>query len=201
MAAGRCGLAAIDERQAIRLFGILAKVRADAGDIKRVDGDRKAGSAVRLEDPVLEAERNWAAHGWVSGPYFRVSLSIYRTAELIRQSNGSALRPYQLTHSPPRGPRRPVLLRHGEMPMGRLGAGCSSTPPASPARSTRSSGSGSSNVSPIRPIGGPRWPASPGGAPRRRGPDGAMASALTRRPDRAQAKSVFTILTKVRLAS
>ena len=37
MAAGNCGLAALDERQAVRLFKLLEKVRADAGDIKRVD--------------------------------------------------------------------------------------------------------------------------------------------------------------------
>ena len=37
MAAGKCGLSALDEDAATRLFTLLEKVRADAGDIKRVD--------------------------------------------------------------------------------------------------------------------------------------------------------------------
>ena len=41
MAAGHCGLAGLDERRAVRLFGILERVRADAGDIKRVDAVRR----------------------------------------------------------------------------------------------------------------------------------------------------------------
>jgi DNA-binding MarR family transcriptional regulator len=120
MADGRCGLSALDERQATRLFDALRKVRADAGDIKRVETSET--SAVQLEDPVLEAERNWAAHGWAVGPYFRTSLSIYRTAELIRQSNDSSLRPYRLTHSRHEALAVLYFSKHGEMPMGKLGA-------------------------------------------------------------------------------
>jgi DNA-binding MarR family transcriptional regulator len=120
MAEGHCGLSALDERQATRLFDVLRKVRADAGDIKRVETGQRP--TVQLEDPVLEAERNWAAHGWAVGPYFRTSLSIYRTAELIRQSNDSSLRPYGLTHSRHEALAVLYFSRHGEMPMGKLGA-------------------------------------------------------------------------------
>ena len=82
----------------------------------------RAARARQLEDPVLEAERNWAAHGWAAGPYFRTSLSIYRTAELIRQSNDSSLRPFRLTHSRHEALAVLYFSRHGEMPMGKLGA-------------------------------------------------------------------------------
>jgi DNA-binding MarR family transcriptional regulator len=122
MADGCCGLSALDERQATRLFGILRKVRADAGDLKRVDGTDAARPGTQLDDPVLEAERHWAAHGWALGPYFRTSLSIYRTAELIRQSNDSSLRPFSLTHSRHEALAVLYFSRHGEMPMGKLGA-------------------------------------------------------------------------------
>ena len=70
---------------------------------------------------MLTAERNWAAHGWASGPYFRTSLSIYRTAELIRQSNDSALRPHKLTHARHEALALLYFSRDGEMPMGKLG--------------------------------------------------------------------------------
>ena len=70
---------------------------------------------------MLTAERNWAAHGWAAGPYFRTSLSIYRTAELIRQSNESALRPHKLTHVRHEALAVLYFSRHGEMPMGKLG--------------------------------------------------------------------------------
>jgi DNA-binding MarR family transcriptional regulator len=120
IAAGGCGLAALDERQAMRLFNLLAKVRADAGDIKRVDapGGRK-GSVV--EDPVLTAEHNWRTHGWAAGPHFRTALSIYRTTELIRQSNESALGPHMLTHVRHEALAVLYFSRRGEMMMGELG--------------------------------------------------------------------------------
>ena len=121
MAAGNCGLAALDERQAIGLFGILERVRADAGDIKRVDAPGGGRASPKIEDPVVTAERNWAAHGWAAGPYFRTSLSIYRTAELIRQSTDSALRPYKLTHVRHEALAVLFFSRQGEMPMGKLG--------------------------------------------------------------------------------
>jgi DNA-binding MarR family transcriptional regulator len=120
MAAGKCGLSALDEGAATRLFTLLEKVRADAGDIKRVDAPID-GRAPHVEDPVLTAERNWAAHGWAPGPYFRTSLSIYRTAELIRQSNDSALRPHRLTHARHEALALLYFSRDGEMPMGKLG--------------------------------------------------------------------------------
>ena len=120
ISAGGCGLAALDERQAVRLFNLLAKVRADAGDIKRVDapGGRKASL---VEDPVLTAEHNWRTHGWAAGPFFRTALSIYRTTELIRQSNESALRPHMLTHVRHEALAVLYFSRRGEMTMGELG--------------------------------------------------------------------------------
>ncbi len=113
IASGNCGLAALDERQAVRLFNLLAKVRADAGDIKRVEGPAGGRQASQIQDPVLTAERNWATHGWATGPFFRTSLSIYRAAELIRQSNESALRPHNVDPRPPRGAGPAVLLAQG----------------------------------------------------------------------------------------
>lgn len=71
---------------------------------------------------MLTAERNWATHGWAAGPYFRTALSIYRTAELIRQSNESALRPHELTHVRHEALAVLYFSRQGEMPMGKLGA-------------------------------------------------------------------------------
>ena len=121
MAEGRCGLSALDERQAARLFDVLRKVRADAGDIKPAEPDRRSGRRP-LDDPVLEAERNWAHPPVGRGPYFRTSLSIYRTADLIRQSNDASLRPYRLTHSRHEALAVLYFSRHGEMPMGKLGA-------------------------------------------------------------------------------
>ena len=120
-AAGKCGLAALDEQQAVRLFNLLARVRADAGDIKRADapgGDRHAS---QLDDPVLTAEHHWASRGWVAGPYFRTALSIYRTAELIRQNNEPVLHPLSLTHVRHEALAVLYFSRRGEMPMGKLG--------------------------------------------------------------------------------
>jgi DNA-binding MarR family transcriptional regulator len=121
MADGNCGLAALDERQAVRLFNLLAKVRADAGDIKRVDGPGGGRQAAQIQDPVLTAERNWANQGWATGPFFRASLSVYRAAELIRQSNESALRPHSLTHVRHEALALLYFSRKGEMMMGELG--------------------------------------------------------------------------------
>jgi DNA-binding MarR family transcriptional regulator len=120
MAEGGCGLAALSERQAVRLFNLLAKVRAGAGDIKRGDTVGR-GRQAAVHDPVLTAERNWAHHGWVSGPYFRASLSIYRTAELISQANESALSPHSLTHVRHEALAVLYFSRRGEMMMGELG--------------------------------------------------------------------------------
>jgi DNA-binding MarR family transcriptional regulator len=118
MAEDRCGLAALSEREAVRLFRILAKVRADAGDIKR-DAARR-GTDAELRDPVLVAERNWESQGWSARPFFRASLSIYRTAELIRQSNEAAMRPHKLTHVRHEALALLYFSRHHEMPMGKL---------------------------------------------------------------------------------
>ena len=73
-------------------------------------------------DPVVVADAHWRANGWDSGPYFRAALSIYRTNELIRLFNESALTPHGLTHSRHEALAVLYFSRHGEMPLGRLGA-------------------------------------------------------------------------------
>jgi len=117
LGARHSGLDALDADDAQQLFELLARVRADAGDLKRRDGDPVPDE---LTDPVLQAEGNWAREGWIDGPWFRAAYSVYRTAELIRQSNEDALRPLRLTHV--RHETLAVLFfsRAGEMPMGRL---------------------------------------------------------------------------------
>jgi DNA-binding MarR family transcriptional regulator len=73
-------------------------------------------------DPVVLADTHWRAHGWDSGPYFRAALSIYRTNELIRLFDESALTPHGLTRSRHEALAVLYFSRHGEMPLGRLGA-------------------------------------------------------------------------------
>jgi DNA-binding MarR family transcriptional regulator len=120
MADGSGGLWALSQRQAGRLFTILKPVRVSAGDVAphatldvRATGPR---------DPVVGADRNWKSRGWDTGNHFRASLSIYRTDELIRQSNEAALDPHGLTRSRHEALAVLYFSRHGEMPLGRLGA-------------------------------------------------------------------------------
>jgi DNA-binding MarR family transcriptional regulator len=117
LGAGHSGLDALDAADAEQLFEILVPVRADAGDLKRPDDDD--GSSP-VHDPVLEAEANWAREGWVDGPWFRAAFSIYRTSELIRQSNDDALRPLELTHVRHEALAVLFFSQTGEMPMGHL---------------------------------------------------------------------------------
>jgi DNA-binding MarR family transcriptional regulator len=70
----------------------------------------------------VAADRNWKSRGWGTGNHFRASLSIYRTDELIRQSNEGALDPHGLTRSRHEALAVLYFSRHGEMPLGRLGA-------------------------------------------------------------------------------
>jgi DNA-binding MarR family transcriptional regulator len=114
MADGRGGLGALSERQTSRLFTILRKVRDEAGDIRPANN---AGEP----DPVLVADRNWKSRGWGIGPYFRTSLSVYRTSELTRLSNDAALAPHRLTQSRHEALAVLYFSRHGEMPLGKLG--------------------------------------------------------------------------------
>ena len=72
-------------------------------------------------DPVVVADAHWRAHGWDSGPYFRAALSIYRTNEMIRLFNESALTPHGLTRSRHEALAVLYFSRHGEMPLGKLG--------------------------------------------------------------------------------
>lgn len=113
------GLDALSAEDAERVFGILAKVRADAGDLKRPDTDDMPINPA-LADPVLEAEANWARDGLVDGPWFRAAFSIYRTSELIRQSNDDALRPLRLTHVRHEALAVLYFSHAGEMAMGQL---------------------------------------------------------------------------------
>lgn len=112
MAEARCGLATLDDDAAEQLFRVLLKVRAAAGDVTSGDG---------ADDPVLVAERNWEARGWTARPHFRASLSVYRTSELIRLSNETALRPLGLTHVRHEALALLYFSQQGEMPMGKLG--------------------------------------------------------------------------------
>lgn len=116
LGARHSGLDALSAADAERLFEVLARVRADAGDIKRAAGD-EAG-----HDPVLDAEANWTRAGWLDGPWFRAAFSIYRTAELIRQSNDHALRPLDLTHVRHEALAVLRFSAAGEMPMGQPSA-------------------------------------------------------------------------------
>ena len=68
------------------------------------------------------ADAHWRAHGWDSGPYFRAALSIYRTNELIRLFDEAALAPHGLTRVRHEALAVLYFSRHGEMPLGRLGA-------------------------------------------------------------------------------
>src|SRR5262245_55849254 len=83
---------------------------------------RRLPSGAVWSDPVVIADAHWRDHGWDSGPYCRVALSIYRTNELIRQSNEVALAPHGLTHARHEALAVLYFSRHGEMPLGRLGA-------------------------------------------------------------------------------
>ena len=119
LGAKHSGLDALTAEDAEELFDLLAKVRADAGDLKRRDSDELPVDPA-LADPVLEAEANWAREGWVDGPWFRAAFSIYRTAELIRLTNDDALRPLKLTHVRHEALAVLFFSQAGEMPMGRL---------------------------------------------------------------------------------
>jgi DNA-binding MarR family transcriptional regulator len=118
MADGSGGLWALSQHQAGRLFTILKQVRAEAGDLERGAGAPTTGS----RDPIVAADRNWKSRGWGTGNHFRASLPLYRTDELIRQSNEAALDPHGLTRSRHEALAVLYFSRHGEMPLGRLGA-------------------------------------------------------------------------------
>ena len=110
MADARCGLAALGEREAERLFRILVKVRADAGDVKRDAARRDGDPEIAVEDSVLVAERNWESQGWAARPFFRrvpLDLSDGRAHPAV-QRGGAA--PTQAHARPPRSPRAPLLL-------------------------------------------------------------------------------------------
>jgi DNA-binding MarR family transcriptional regulator len=116
LGAQHSGLDALTAVDAQRLFDLLVRIRADAGDIKRADGDATTDHV----DPVLAADEHWAREGWIDGPWFRAAFSIYRTAELIRQSNDDSLRPLRLTHVRHETLAALCFSHVGEMPMGRL---------------------------------------------------------------------------------
>ncbi len=109
MADGSGGLFALSQNQARRLFTLLKPVRSAAGDLD-------------VDDPIAGADRNWKSRGWDTGNHFRAALSIYRTDELVRQSNEAALDPHGLTRSRHEALAVLYFSRHGEMPLGRLGA-------------------------------------------------------------------------------
>ena len=116
LGAQHSGLHALTADDAQQLFELLARVRADAGDMKRGDDDAPDDGS----DPVLDAEANWAAEGWVDGPWFRAAFSLYRASELIKQSNDDALRPLQLSYVRHEALAALCFSQAGEMSMGRL---------------------------------------------------------------------------------
>jgi len=118
LGAQHSGLDALGADEAQQLFDVLARVRAAAGDLKPADDG--AEPSAEAADPVLEAEAHWAREGWVDGPWFRAAFSIYRVADLVRQSNDLALRPLQLTHVRHEALAVLFFADDGAMPMGRL---------------------------------------------------------------------------------
>jgi DNA-binding MarR family transcriptional regulator len=118
--ADRSGLDALTDDDATKLFDLLARVRADAGDLKPTDGNGNGSATEPIEDPILVGERNWQREGWAAGPWFRASLSIYRVAELIRQSNELTLNPLQLTQVRHEALAVLYFSQAGELPMGKL---------------------------------------------------------------------------------
>jgi DNA-binding MarR family transcriptional regulator len=123
IAAHRSGVGALSDADAARLFDVLARVRADAGDLKRPNGDPDSPTdpTAPVEDPILVGERNWEREGWAAGPWFRAAVSVYRVSELIRQTNDAALRPFRLTHVRHEALAVLYFSHAGEMPMGKLG--------------------------------------------------------------------------------
>jgi len=117
--AHRSGLDVLSDDDAARLFDILTRVRADAGDLKRANGDSDAPDEA-IEDPILVGERNWQREGWAAGPWFRAAVSIYRVAELIRQSNAATLSPLQLTAVRHEALAVIYFSQAGELAMGKL---------------------------------------------------------------------------------
>ena len=95
-------------------------MRADAGDLKRTNGTGDGTATEPIEDPILVGERNWQREGWAAGPWFRAAVSIYRVAELIRQSNEATLRPLQLTAVRHEALAVLYFSQAGELPMGKL---------------------------------------------------------------------------------
>jgi DNA-binding MarR family transcriptional regulator len=118
IAAHHSGIGTLDDDEAARLFDILTRVKADAGDLTRINDDGPGSEAI--EDPILVGEQNWVREGWAEGLWFRASVSIYRVSELIRRSDELTLSPLRLT--PVR--HEALALLHfshaGEMPMGKL---------------------------------------------------------------------------------
>jgi DNA-binding MarR family transcriptional regulator len=120
IAAERSGLGALTDDNAQTLFDLLARVRADAGDLKRTNGTRDGTATQPIEDPILVGERNWLREGWPAGPWFRAAVSIYRVTELIRQSNEATLRPLKLTAVRHEALAVLYFSQAGELPMGKL---------------------------------------------------------------------------------
>ena len=151
---------------------------------------------------MLEAEANWAAEGWVDGPWFRAAFSIYRTAELIRQSNDDALRPLELTHVRHEALAVLYFSPAGEMPMGRLSDRLVVHPTSvtSTVDTLQRLGYVAPRAAPDRPPGD-AGPHHAGGSPRRADlerRDRRRRAAASVPSTATQARSIFTILARVR---
>ena len=75
----------------------------------------------RQRDPIVAADRHWKEHGWDTGWRFRAALSVSRVAELIRQHDEAVMRPVRLTSSKHEALAVVYFSRHGELSLGRLG--------------------------------------------------------------------------------
>lgn len=74
-------------------------------------------------DPIAEARRHWETHGWTAAaPTMAVVTSVLRVQQILLGRADAALRPHGLTFA-----RYEVLMllsfsRHGELPLGKVGA-------------------------------------------------------------------------------
>ena len=74
-------------------------------------------------DPIMEARRQWAAHGWEdASPGMAAVTSVFRAQQLFLGRIDAVLRPLQLTFA-----RYEVLMlllfsRHGSLPLNKIGA-------------------------------------------------------------------------------
>lgn len=72
-------------------------------------------------DPVAEARRNWARHGWASIDAMSAATSITRAHQIVLGRINEALTPFGLTFSRFEALALLHFTRHGELPLGKMG--------------------------------------------------------------------------------